>query len=146
MSGATVSEPSAPEQQPAAPKAGGGSRFGRTVLAQEYLGVLIATIALVLLIGAFHPRFLQFDQLMAILNQATYIGILACGMAFLLAMRELDLSVGSVYALTALACALLSQEGINPWLSAVRAYTEPTDRSSSRMASRKAIPQARIPM
>jgi ribose transport system permease protein len=94
---------------------------GRTLLGQEYLGVLIATLALVLLIGAFHPRFLQFDQLMAIVNQATYIGILACGMAFLLAMRELDLSVGSVYALTALACAMLVQAGMNPWLSAVLA-------------------------
>ena len=96
-------------------------RAGRSLLAQDYLGVLIATVALILLIGAFYPRFLQFDQLMAILQQATTIGILACGMAFLLAMRELDLSVGSVYALTALACAELVQHGFNPWLSAVLA-------------------------
>ncbi|SFL73212.1 ABC transporter permease [Geodermatophilus ruber] len=105
------------------PGSDGGSlrRTGRTVLSQEYLGVLIATVVLVLAIGAFYPRFLQFDQLMAILNQATYVGILACGMAFLLAMRELDLSVGSVYALTALACAMLVQSGLNPWLSALLA-------------------------
>jgi ribose transport system permease protein len=90
-------------------------------MAQEYLGVLVATVVLVLLIGAFYPRFLQFDQLMAILNQATYIGILACGMAFLLAMRELDLSVGSVYALTALACAMLVQNGVNAWLAGLLA-------------------------
>jgi ribose transport system permease protein len=102
---------------------GSGSmrRAGRAVLSQEYLGVLIATVVLILAIGAFYPRFLQFDQLMAILNQATYIGILACGMAFLLAMRELDLSVGSVYALTALACAMLVQSGLNSWLSALLA-------------------------
>jgi ribose transport system permease protein len=40
-------------------------------------------------------------------------------MAFLLAMRELDLSVGSVYALTALACAMLADAGMNPWLAAL---------------------------
>ncbi|MCZ2824233.1 MULTISPECIES: ABC transporter permease [unclassified Modestobacter] len=91
------------------------------VLGQEYLGVLAATIALVLLIGAFHPRFLEAGQLASILNNAAYIGILACGLAFLLAMRELDLSVGSVYALTALACAMLVQEGVNPWLAAALA-------------------------
>ena len=68
--------------------------------------MLIATVALVLLIGAFYPNFLEFGQLTSILRNATYIGILACGMAFLLAMRELDLSVGSIYALTALACAM----------------------------------------
>jgi ribose transport system permease protein len=121
MSEATVSAPSPTEQPPSARPPRSGTRVGRTLLGQEYLGVLIATLALVLLIGAFHPRFLQFDQLMAIVNQATYIGILACGMAFLLAMRELDLSVGSVYALTALACAMLVQAGMNPWLSAVLA-------------------------
>ncbi|MGY1824101.1 ABC transporter permease [Geodermatophilus sp. SYSU D00079] len=96
-------------------------RAGRAVLSQEYLGVLIATVVLILAIGAFYPRFLQFDQLMSILNQATYIGILACGMAFLLAMRELDLSVGSIYALTALACAMFVQSGVDSWLSALLA-------------------------
>ena len=121
MSEATVSAPSATDQPPAGDKPRGKGGFGRTLLAQEYLGVLIATVALVLVIGAFYPRFLQFDQLMSILNQSTYIGILACGMAFLLAMRELDLSVGSVYALTALACAMLSQQGFNPWLAALLA-------------------------
>ncbi len=119
MSEATVSAPTPTEQPPAARKPRSG--FGRTLLAQEYLGVLIATVVLVLVIGAFYPRFLQFGQLMSILNQATYIGILAGGMAFLLAMRELDLSVGSVYALTALACAMLTDSGMNPWLAAVLA-------------------------
>jgi ribose transport system permease protein len=117
MSGATVSAPTPTEPSPTAPTQRNG--FGRALLAQEYLGVLIATLGLVLVIGAFYPRFLQFDQLMAILNQATYVGILACGMAFLLAMRELDLSVGSVYALTALACAMLADSGMNPWLAAL---------------------------
>jgi ribose transport system permease protein len=42
-------------------------------------------------------------------------------MAFLLAMRELDLSVGSVYALTALACAMLFDAGLNSWLAALLA-------------------------
>ncbi len=96
-------------------------RAGRLVLGQDFLGVLVATVALVLLIGANYPRFLQPDQLASILNNAAYIGILACGLAFLLAMRELDLSVGSVYALTALACAMLVQEGLDPWLAALLA-------------------------
>jgi ribose transport system permease protein len=90
-----------------------------TIASQDFLGVLIAIIALVVFIGAFHPQFRQADQLASILGNAAYIGILACGMAFLLAMRELDLSVGSVYALTALVCAWVIQHGINPWLAAV---------------------------
>jgi ribose transport system permease protein len=103
-------------------RADGPARFGRAVLSQDYLGVLVATIALVVVIGAFHPRFFQFDQLMSIVQSSAYIGILACGMAFLLAMRELDLSVGSTYALTALACALFFRDlDMNPWLAALLA-------------------------
>lgn len=95
--------------------------FLRGVMGQDYLGVAIAIVALVLLIGAFHPRFLELDQQVSILGNAAYIGILACGMAFLLAMRELDLSVGSIFAVTALACAILIQWGVNPWLAALAA-------------------------
>ncbi|MCW2536296.1 MAG: transporter permease [Modestobacter sp.] len=94
---------------------------GRVLVRQDYLGVLVATVVLVLVIGAFDTRFFQFGQLMNILSQSSYIGILACGMAFLLAMRELDLSVGSVYALTALTCALLADQGLNPWVSGLLA-------------------------
>jgi ribose transport system permease protein len=126
MSETTVSSPAAGDtgQSPAqGPSSGTGAlrRTTRSLLGQDYLGVLVAIVVLVLVIGAFYPRFLQFDQLMAILNQATYIGILACGMAFLLAMRELDLSVGSIYALTTLAAAMLVEAGLNSWLAALLA-------------------------
>jgi ribose transport system permease protein len=123
MSEATVSSPQADGAvpPPGDRRPSGLARIGRVVLAQDYLGVLIATVALVLLIGAFYPNFLEFGQLTSILRNATYIGILACGMAFLLAMRELDLSVGSIYALTALACAMLADSGIDPWLAGLLA-------------------------
>src|SRR4030081_276995 len=83
-----------------------------TVASQDYIGVLTATVVLVLVIGAVHPNFLALGQLLDILNQAAFIAVLACGMAFLLAMRELDLSVGSIYALTSLCAALLMHAGV----------------------------------
>jgi len=69
----------------------------RAISSQDYIGVLIATVVLTLGIGLLHPNFLAFNQLMDILSQASFVAILACGMAFLLAMRELDLSAGSTY-------------------------------------------------
>ena len=88
-----------------------------TVASQDYIGVLVVTVILVLIIGVVHPRFLAFGQLTDVLNQATFVAILACGMAFLLAMRELDLSVGSVYGLTAICAALLMHTGVPSSLS-----------------------------
>ena len=91
----------------------------RAGASQDYIGVLIATVVLVLAIGVVHPDFLNPGQLLDILNQATFVAILACGMAFLLAMRELDLSVGSIYGLTSLGAAMLMHAGVPSWLGAI---------------------------
>ena len=86
---------------------------------QDYIGVLIATVVLVLGVGAFYPTFLNTGNLLDILSQATTVALLACGMAFLLSMRELDLSVGSIYGLTALCAAILIHSGKPSWLGVV---------------------------
>ena len=78
-----------------------------TVASQDYIGVLIAIVALVLIIGSVRPDFFNVSNLLDILRQSTTVALLACGMAFLLAMRELDLSVGAIYGLTTLCAATL---------------------------------------
>lgn len=90
----------------------------RVIGSRDYIGVLIAIVVMVLVIGVGHPAFLRFSQLTDVLNQATFVAILACGMAMLLAMRELDLSVGSVYALTSVVAAILMHNGVNSWVAA----------------------------
>jgi ribose transport system permease protein len=81
--------------------------------------VLIATIALILFIGVLHPDFLEFGQLKDVVQNSAYVGIIAAGMAFLIAMREIDLSVGSMFGLALVISALFMQHGMNPWLAAL---------------------------
>jgi ribose transport system permease protein len=92
---------------------------GARVLELESNSVLVATVALAVVIGALHPEFFAWDQIKDVLAQSVYVGILAAGMAFLLSMRELDLSVGSVFGLTLIASALLMRDGMAPWLAAL---------------------------
>lgn len=94
-------------------------RLGTRVFRQDFTGVAIATITLVIVVGLRDSTFLQFNQLASVLNQAAVVGVLACAMAYLLAMRELDLSVGSVLGLSCMVGALLMRAGVNPWLAAV---------------------------
>jgi ribose transport system permease protein len=79
----------------------------------------VATLALVLVVGALHPQFLQPAQLVDIVRQAVFVGLLAAALSFLIAMREIDLSVDSSFALTLVAAALLIKSGWNPWLAAL---------------------------
>lgn len=83
------------------------------------LSVLVATVALTLIIGAFHPNFLKTGQLLDILQASTYVGLIAIGMSYLIAMREIDLSVGSALGLSVIATALLMERGWNQWLAVV---------------------------
>jgi ribose transport system permease protein len=91
------------------------SRFLRV----ECLSVLVATLVLGAFIGILHPDFLSSSQIRDVLQQSVYVAILASGMAFLLAMREIDLSVGSIFGLTLIIAALLMQGGMNPWIAAL---------------------------
>ncbi|HEY7630503.1 MAG TPA: ABC transporter permease [Thermoleophilaceae bacterium] len=119
----TVSAP--PAQQPPLPEGAGEDRHAsmRSVATRiveiESVPVLIATIVIVVVIGILHPEYLKWGQLKDVLQQSVYVGILAAGMAFLLSMRELDLSVGSIFGLSLISSALLISHGMNPWLGAL---------------------------
>jgi ribose transport system permease protein len=89
----------------------------RRILQIEALPVLIATLILAVVIGVLRPRFLSLGNLHDVLQQSVYVAILAAGLAFLISMREIDLSVGSVFALTLIIGALLMKRGVNPWLA-----------------------------
>jgi ribose transport system permease protein len=104
------------QQRGSRPDAGG---VGRRLLEVESNSVLIATVALILFIGILHPNFLAWGQLKEVVQNAAYVGIIAGGMAFLISMREIDLSVGSMFGLTLIVSALFCQHGMNPWLAAL---------------------------
>lgn len=114
---ATTSPPSAPEpdHRPAHARR---SAVGR-VFRFPATSVVLATIVLTLVIGAFHPDFLRIGQLLDILQASTYVGLIAVGMSYLIAMREIDLSVGSMFGLSVIGAAMLMEHGWTPWLAAL---------------------------
>jgi ribose transport system permease protein len=60
---------------------------------------------------AFNPRFATFDNFGVILQQSAILGIMATGMTFAIVSGEIDLSVGSMFAVTAMVFALALQGG-----------------------------------
>ncbi len=85
----------------------------------ESNSVLIATIVLAVVIAIAHPNFFAWTEIKNVLQQSVYVGILAAGMAFLISMREIDLSVGSMFGLTVIGTGLLMSHGMNPWIAAL---------------------------
>lgn len=114
-----VSTESTTSDAPLHGRASTSRRMLEWLVDQEAIGVVGALIAVIVVTTIFHPDFFTYDQLIDTVRQSVFIGIIASGMAFLIAMRELDLSVGSIYGLTAMVGGLLMQNhGVDPWLAA----------------------------
>jgi ribose transport system permease protein len=117
---ATRSDTSTPAEPPAQRDArSAGARAMRWVVDLECGSVTLATIVVMIALGIAHPSFLSFDQLTDVIEQSSFVAILAAGIAFLLAMREIDLSVGSIFGVAVVAGSLLDKHGWNPWIGAL---------------------------
>jgi len=100
-----------------------------------YLGILTPIIFLILLILIFsslHPRFLHPLNIFNVMRQISITGLIALGMTFVIIVRGIDLSVGSLIALCGLVGAVIAKGGLverfsvgldtdlaNPWYLAL---------------------------
>jgi ribose transport system permease protein len=105
-------EPDAAERPPAAP-----TRRWYHRLVRDETGVVGVLVVLVLGVGLLHPDFLLRANLLSTARSSVYVGLLAAGMVFPLAMREVDLSVGGTFALSMVFGAVLVRSGLDPWLA-----------------------------
>lgn len=84
-------------------------------------GVFAALIVLVAVIGIARPGFFLPSTLFQQFSGAAFIGMLALGMVFVVAVRDIDLSVGWTFNFSAVIAAQAMVAGINPWIAALLA-------------------------
>ena len=96
------------------------TRFGNVLRRlPDELGVIVALVVIVAVIGIPHPDFLQPYNLLRIMSSYAPYGMIACGMVYLLALGEIDLSVGWNWNFSAVITAKAMIAGVNPWLAAL---------------------------
>jgi ribose transport system permease protein len=84
----------------------------------EELGVIVALGLLVGIVGSIKPAFVDPDNLLNLTASSAFVGVLSLGMVFVVAMREIDLSIGWMFNFSAVVTALAIRNGINPFLAA----------------------------
>lgn len=91
------------------------SRLRRFISARE-TGVFIALVLMCFLLSLATPNFLTVRNLLNVGRQVSLLGIMAVGMTFVLISKEIDLSIGSTYALVGLGVGMLliAQVGLLP--------------------------------
>lgn len=94
-----------------------GKRLGRS--GQQEIGLVVAVV----LIGGYftwrNGVFLSLTNLGNIAEQSTFIGLLAVAMTFVVVSGQFDLSVGSMFGLSAIVFAVALEAGWNVWLAAL---------------------------
>lgn len=101
-----------------------GGSFGvlarlRPLLSQAWFGPLVALILVYVLFAALTPQtFLRAINLETMATQTVVVAICAVGMTFVMIQGGIDLSVGSIVALTTVVIALALQAGLGPVMAA----------------------------
>ncbi len=95
------------------------ARIGSIIAARE-TGVLLALLVICVCLTFATSSFLTVRNLLNVGRQISLLGIMAIGMTFVLVSREVDLSVGSTYAISGLVTGMLIVRGsaLIPALSA----------------------------
>jgi len=97
----------------------GWKRRLRSLLGQQEIGLVAIIIVLALVVNVFNDRFLTPTNVVNLLQTVTVVGIIAVGQTYVLIAKEIDLSVGSVLALSAITAGYLFSTGVNPWVAAI---------------------------
>ena len=90
----------------------------RNLLQARESGVFAALVLLFVIGSVVSPSFIQGDNLLSVGQQISQIGIMAVGATFVIINGEIDLSVGSIYALGAIVTGMAIDSG-TPWPLAI---------------------------
>ena len=100
------------------PPRGGLRGLGRRVGEVDEIGVIGALIVLVVILALLVPQtFLTAQNFINVSRQASYVGIMAVGMVFVIAMGDIDLSVGSIWMLSSVMMAIALRDGYSIWIA-----------------------------
>lgn len=97
------------------------SKFSlKALMSKSGMGVLTAFILLCLILGMTTKTFLTASNILVMLRQAVWVGLIAIGMTFIISTGEIDLSVGSTVGLSGMVVAALMKDfGVNIHLAIV---------------------------
>ena len=86
---------------------------GRRILKDQRLLLLIIIVVLSATVGIINPRFVRLNNIMAILQQISVLGVLTMAMSMLLISGGIDLSIGNMMTLSGVVVATLLMRGAN---------------------------------
>ena len=99
-----------------------GGRFFARVFERRESGVFLALVALIVIMSLASPYFLSGLNIFNVLRGMSTIAIMSIGVTMVIVAGGIDLSVGSLLAVSGMFAARLMYGGLNPWVSALLGF------------------------
>jgi len=96
--------------------------FFRRIFQIREIGVLSALIVLIIIMSFASPYFLKMQNIFNVIRGMSTIGIMAIGMTMIIITGGIDLSVGSLLAVSGVFTARLMFHGVFPWLAVAAGF------------------------
>lgn len=77
-------------------------------------GILLGLFLMLIIFSVINPRFFSMNNAINIIRQVSLNGIMACGMTCVIVCGGIDLSIGSIYALSGMMTGHFMLQGMNP--------------------------------
>ena len=104
--------------QEAIPSQSRGSLWLKRLFATRESGVFVALVILIIIMSFASPYFLKSENIFNVMRGMSTIGIMAIGMTMVIVSGGIDLSVGSVAAVSAMVTARqMTYMGWSPWIA-----------------------------
>jgi ribose transport system permease protein len=94
-----------------------GRRLGRGW--RQDVGLVVGIVVIGVYFTSRNSVFLSLENLGNIAQQSTFLGLLTVGMTFVVVSGQFDLSVGSMFGLSAIVFAVALEAGWNVWMAAL---------------------------
>ncbi|MGL4987308.1 MAG: ABC transporter permease [Treponemataceae bacterium] len=98
----------------------------KRIFAQREMSVFLIIVVVVVLVTMVNPRFLQSSNIKSIAQSVSIDGLLAIGLTLALILGGIELSVGSVAAMTCVIVGFFAIQGVNIWIACFAAVAAGT--------------------
>jgi len=101
------------------PKSNNPLGLGQKKKVFQSLGPFLGLLLIVIVLSLINDQFLTFSNILNVLRQVSINALIAFGMTFVILTGGIDLSVGSIFALSSALTAGMMVSGMNTWIAVI---------------------------
>ena len=90
--------------------------FLKNIFSKQEVGIFLGLVLLIIIFSSTSPTFVTTKNILNVIRQVSFIGILSMGMTMVMVCGDIDLSIGAIYYLAAATASYFMVRGLPIWI------------------------------